>query len=100
MRFDGHIVLTGNTETVVEGVTGYRCRSLKQFVRAAEVAPVLGMAPHAVARHMTRHYDVATMPGGWLREQFDCHVRRDRERAPSTAPLVWTEIKPSRDHPL
>lgn len=44
------------TETVVEGVTGYRCRSLKQFVRAAEVAPALDRS--AIHRRAVETYSL------------------------------------------
>ena len=46
-----------------------------KLISAAEIAPVLGVAPHAVARHMERHPKVGTLPGGWYREQFDRLVR-------------------------
>jgi len=40
-RLGGNIVLTGNTETVLHGVTGYRCRTIEEFVWAAKNADKL-----------------------------------------------------------
>lgn len=36
MRFDDQIVLTGNTETVWDEVTGFRCHTLREFIEAVD----------------------------------------------------------------
>jgi len=44
------------TETVIEGVTGFRCRSFGEFTAAVEAAPSLD--PHAIRRHAVEHYSL------------------------------------------
>lgn len=44
------------TETVIEGVTGFRCRSFGEFTAAVEAAPSLD--PHAIRRHAVAQYSL------------------------------------------
>lgn len=44
------------TETVIDGVTGFRCRSFGEFTAAVEAAPSLD--PHAIRRHAVEHYSL------------------------------------------
>ena len=44
------------TETVIDGVTGFRCRSFGEFTAAVEAAPSLD--PHAILRHAVEHYSL------------------------------------------
>jgi len=47
------------TETVVDGVTGYRCRSFAEFIQAAKAAPHLD--PQVIRRHILRHYSLGVI---------------------------------------
>jgi len=44
------------TETVIEGVTGFRCRSLAEFVRAVEFAGTLD--PQRIRKHVEDNYSL------------------------------------------
>lgn len=44
------------TETVIDGVTGFRCRTFGEFVRAAEKAKSLN--PYEIRRHAVRNYSL------------------------------------------
>jgi glycosyltransferase involved in cell wall biosynthesis len=46
----------GFTETVVQGKTGYRCRTFEEFLRAATEAPQLD--PVEIRAHALSHYDM------------------------------------------
>lgn len=47
------------TETVIDGVTGFRCRSFAAFMAAIEKAPSL--YPPAIRRHVVDHYGLAAV---------------------------------------
>ncbi len=57
------------TETVVDGVTGFRCRTFKEFVQAAEAAPELDR--HRIHRYAIENYDLAP-----IAIKYDRYFRR------------------------
>jgi glycosyltransferase involved in cell wall biosynthesis len=57
------------TETVLDGVTGFRCRTLKEFVQAAEAAPELDR--RRIHRHAVENYDLAP-----IAIKYDRYFRR------------------------
>jgi glycosyltransferase involved in cell wall biosynthesis len=57
------------TETVVDGVTGYRCRSLQEFVDAVQAAPALD-------RRVIRERAVATYSLEAIAPRYDRYFRR------------------------
>lgn len=57
------------TETVVNGVSGYRCRTLKDFVEASENARHLDR--HKVREHALRNYSLEA-----IQVKYDQHFRR------------------------
>ncbi len=65
MRSNGHIVLTGNTETVEHGVTGYRCRTLKEFLNAANNVGELN--PWYIKARAERLYTLEAVAPAWKR---------------------------------
>lgn len=44
------------TETVIDAVTGFRCRHMADFIAAAKAAPWLD--PQAIRRHVVEHYSL------------------------------------------
>jgi glycosyltransferase involved in cell wall biosynthesis len=57
------------TETVVNGVTGFRCRTLAEFMRAAE--DVKSLDPAAIRKHAIERYSLDA-----IAPQYDAYFRR------------------------
>lgn len=57
------------TETVIEGVTGFRCRSLAEFVAAVDNAP--SISPWACRQHVEGRYSFAV-----IGEQYERYFQR------------------------
>jgi len=57
------------TETVVQGVTGFRCRTLAEFMRAAE--DVKALDPAAIRKHAIERYSLDA-----IAPQYDAYFRR------------------------
>jgi glycosyltransferase involved in cell wall biosynthesis len=57
------------TETVVNGVTGFRCRTLAEFMRAAE--DVKALDPAAIRKHAIERYSLDA-----IAPQYDAYFRR------------------------
>jgi hypothetical protein len=69
MRFAGHIVLTGNSETVEEGVSGFRCRTMAEFDAAVEAAP--GLSREKIRERAIRLYSTEAVAA-----QYDRYFKR------------------------
>lgn len=57
------------TETVVDGVTGFRCRTMAEFMAALDDAKALD--PHAIRRHAINNYSLDAVA-----KKYDRHFRR------------------------
>jgi glycosyltransferase involved in cell wall biosynthesis len=57
------------TETVAHGVTGFRCRTLKEFVQAT--SKVANLDPAKIRRHAVNNYSLPV-----IARQYDTHFRR------------------------
>jgi len=57
------------TETVVHGVTGFRCRTLKEFVQGAEKVHTLDQGK--IRRHALNNYSMPV-----IAKKYDAHFRR------------------------
>lgn len=64
------------TETVIDGVTGFRCRTFGEFRRAAEKAHTLD--PHAIRQHAVRTYSLPV-----IAEKYERYFER--------LSLLWNE---------
>jgi len=69
MRFAGHIVLTGNSETVEQGVSGFRCRTMAEFDAAVEAAP--GLSREKIRERAIRLYSTEAVAA-----QYDRYFKR------------------------
>jgi glycosyltransferase involved in cell wall biosynthesis len=56
------------TETVIDGVTGFRCRTFGEFKRAAEKAQDLN--PHVIREHAIQRYSLSVI-GKKYEEYFE-----------------------------
>jgi len=57
------------TETVIHGVTGYRCRTLQEFVDATLLVQTLD--PHIIRKHAIDNYSLPV-----IAQKYDRHFRR------------------------